>query len=99
MLGVPCKIVWSRNHVQVFLYAWHVLKAWHLCSMEIKDVEVKHAILDHLHTVMFISINLNETIESFKAHGREMVVESFDNLQPCVTWTRCFTIPKHGIHD
>jgi hypothetical protein len=29
---------------------------------------------------MFMSINPNETIDDFKAHGKEMVVESFDNL-------------------
>jgi hypothetical protein len=44
----------------------------------------ERGILDCFHTVMFMSINPNETIESFKARGREMVVESFDNLQPCV---------------
>jgi hypothetical protein len=27
-----------------------------------------------------MSINPNETIDDFKAHGREMAVESFDNL-------------------
>ncbi len=85
MLSVPCKIVWNRDHVHVFLYAWHVLKAWRLCSMEsTKDAKVKRAILNCLHTVMFMSIKPNETIKSFKARGKEMVVESFDNLQPCV---------------
>jgi hypothetical protein len=49
---------------------------------KMKDSEVKHAILDHLHMVMFMSINPKETINDFKAHGREMVVENFDNLQP-----------------
>jgi hypothetical protein len=100
MLNVPCKIVWSQDHVQVFLYAWHVLKAWRLCSMEsIKDAKMKRAILNRLYTVMFMSLNPNETITSLKARGREMVVESFDNLQPCVAWTRYFSMPKHGIHD
>jgi hypothetical protein len=51
---------------------------------KIKDSEVKCVVLDHLHMVMFMSINPNEIIDDFKAHGREMVVESFDNLQPCV---------------
>jgi len=40
--------------------------------------------------VMFMSINPNETIDDFKARGWEMVVESFDNLQPNVAWTRNF---------
>jgi hypothetical protein len=58
-----------------------VVKAWHLRSMEkIKDLEVKCAILDRLHMVMFMSINPNETISDFKTHGKEMAVESFDNL-------------------
>jgi methylthioribose-1-phosphate isomerase len=57
---------------------------------KIKDLKVKHAILDRLHTVMFMSINPNETIDYFKAHGREMVVESFDNLQPSVIGIKYF---------
>jgi len=57
---------------------------------KIKDLEVRHAILDHLHMVMFMSINPNETCESFKAHGKEMMVESFDNLQHSVVWTKYF---------
>jgi hypothetical protein len=57
---------------------------------KIKDLEVRHVVLDHLHMVMFMSINPNETIDDFKARGREMVVESFDNLQHGVDWTRYF---------
>jgi hypothetical protein len=49
-----------------------------------KDSEVKHVVLDRFHMVMFMSINLDETIDDFKARGKEMVVESFDNLQPSV---------------
>ncbi len=65
-----------------------MLKAWHLRSMEkIKDPKVKCVILDHFHMMMFMCINPNEAIESFKACGREMVVESFDNLQLGVAWT------------
>jgi hypothetical protein len=40
--------------------------------------------------VMFMSINLDETIDDFKARGKEMVVEIFNNLQPNVEWTRYF---------
>jgi hypothetical protein len=57
---------------------------------KIKDLEVRCAILDHLHMVMFMSINLDETIDDFKACGKEMVVESFDNLQPSVDWIKYF---------
>ncbi len=75
------KIVWGQNLVPIFLYAWHVLKAWCLHSMEkIKDLEVRRVILDHLHIVMFMFINPDETIDDFKACGKEMVVGSFDNL-------------------
>jgi predicted CDP-diglyceride synthetase/phosphatidate cytidylyltransferase len=37
---------------------------------KIKDSKVRCAILDHLHMVMFMSINPNETIDDFKARGR-----------------------------
>jgi hypothetical protein len=46
---------------------------------KIKGSNVRHAIFDYLHTMMFMSINPDETINDFKACGREMVVESFDN--------------------
>ncbi len=51
---------------------------------------MRHAILDHLHMVMFMSNNPNETIDDVKACGKEMVVESFDNLQLGVVWTKYF---------
>jgi hypothetical protein len=39
--------------------------------------------------MMFMSINPNETIDDFKACGKEMVVGSDDNLKPfcygCIT--------------
>jgi hypothetical protein len=40
--------------------------------------------------VMFMSINPNETIDDFKACGKEMMVESFDNLQLGVARTKYF---------
>ncbi len=57
---------------------------------KIKDLEVRRAILDCFHMVMFMSRNPYETIDDFKARGKEMVVESFDNLQPSVAWIRYF---------
>jgi len=57
---------------------------------KIQDSEVRCAIFDCFHMVMFVSINLDETIDDFKARGKEMVVESFDNLQPSIPWTRYF---------
>jgi hypothetical protein len=59
---------------------------------KIKDSKVRRAILDRLHMVMFMSINPNETIHDFKARGKEMVVGSYDNLQPNVVWTRYFWV-------
>jgi hypothetical protein len=49
---------------------------------KIKDLELRSAVLDCLHMVMFMSINPYKTIDDFKACGREMVEENFDNLQP-----------------
>ncbi len=46
-------------------------------------------VLNHFHMVMFMSINTNETIESFTTCGKEMV-ENFDNLLPSVAWTKYF---------
>jgi hypothetical protein len=40
--------------------------------------------------VMFMFINPNETIDDFKAHGRETVLEIFDNLPLVVAWTKYF---------
>jgi len=69
---VHYKIVWNTNHIPIFLCGWHMLKTWRLQFMEkIKTMEMKHVILDYLHSMMFISINLKETIESFEACGGE----------------------------
>jgi methylthioribose-1-phosphate isomerase len=57
---------------------------------KIKDLKVKCVVLDHLHMVMFMSINPNETIDDFKEHGKEIMVENFDNLQLGVAWTIYF---------
>ncbi len=74
------RIVWGQDFVPIFLCAWDVLKVWCLHSMEkIKDSKVKCVVFAHLNMVMFMSINPNETIDDFKACGREMVVESFDH--------------------
>jgi hypothetical protein len=42
--------------------------------------------------VMFMSIDLDETIDDFKARGKEMMVESFDNLQHGVVWMIYFWV-------
>jgi hypothetical protein len=53
---------------------------------KIKYVEIKCPILDYLHLMMFMSINLGETIELFKSCGREKL-ECFNNLKPGDKWT------------
>jgi hypothetical protein len=67
------------------------MKTWNLHSVEkIKDPKVMmRVVLNHFHMVMFMSINTNETIESFTTCGKEMV-ENFDNLLPSVAWTKYF---------
>jgi hypothetical protein len=78
MLGVPWQDYVGQDHVLIFLCAWHVLKAWHLHSMEkIKDSNVRRVILDRLHMVLLMYINLDDAINDFKARGRELVMESF----------------------
>jgi poly-beta-hydroxyalkanoate depolymerase len=47
---------------------------------KIKDSQVRRVVPDRLHTVMFMSINSNETIDDFKGCWKEMVVKNFDNL-------------------
>jgi hypothetical protein len=56
---------------------------------KIKDSKVRRGAFDRFHMVI-MSINPNETIDDFKAHGREMVVGNYDHLQPNVAWTRYF---------
>jgi hypothetical protein len=37
---------------------------------KIKDMEMRFGILNYIHMVMLMSINLGKTIESFKALGK-----------------------------
>jgi hypothetical protein len=73
-----------KDQVPIYPCAWHVLKAWRLRSMEkIKDIEVKCALLDDLHIVMYMPSELGESIETFTNHGRNEVIEIF--TQPVVS--------------
>jgi len=59
------KIVWGNNQVPIYLCVWHVLKAWHLHLMEkTKNNEVRRAIFNDLHTIMYMPIEPSESIES-----------------------------------
>jgi hypothetical protein len=85
-------IVWSLDHVLFFLFVWHVLKTWCLWLMEkIKDVEMECVIFDCFRSMVFMSINLRETIELLKSHGREKV-ECFNNLKPNDKCTQYFWV-------
>jgi len=72
------KIVWGDDQVPIYLCAWHVLKAWCLRLMEkIKDNDMRHEILDDLHTIMYMPIEPSESIEAFMTCGRIKIIENF----------------------
>jgi hypothetical protein len=57
------RIVWGDDQVPIYLCAWHVLKVWHLRSIEkIKNNEIWCAILDDFHTVVYMPIEPSESI-------------------------------------
>jgi hypothetical protein len=85
------RIVWGDDQVPIYLCAWHILKAWRLRSMEkIKDNEMKHAILDDLHTVMYMPIEPSESIEAFITRRKNKIIENFTQHLPNDSWTRYF---------
>jgi hypothetical protein len=82
------RIVWGDDQMPIYLCAWHILKVWHLCSMEkIKDNEMRCVILDDPHTVMYTPIEPNESIEIFMTRGRNKIIESFTQHIPGDSWT------------
>jgi hypothetical protein len=54
---------------------------------KIKDNEVLRAILDDLHTVMYMPIEPSESIETFITRGRNKIIESFTQQLPTDSWT------------
>jgi len=57
--------------VPIYLCAWHVLKAWQVCALKkIKDVVVCQAILDELHAILYVMINLGKNIKDFKVERK-----------------------------
>jgi hypothetical protein len=44
---------------------------------KIKDNEMRRAILDDLHTVMYMPIEPSESIEVFLIRGRNKIIKSF----------------------
>jgi hypothetical protein len=57
---------------------------------KIKNNEMRHAILDDLHTVMYMPIEPNESIEAFMTHGRNKIIESFTQHLSGDSWTQIF---------
>jgi hypothetical protein len=85
------KIVWGENQVPIYLCAWHVLKVYFLRSMEKnKNNGVRCAILDNLHTIMYMPIELGESIESFMTCERNKIIESFTQHLFGDSWTQYF---------
>jgi hypothetical protein len=82
------KIVWGEDQMPIYFCAWHVLKAWRLCSMKkIKDNEVQHAILNNLHIVTYMPIQLDENIEAFMTCGKNKIIKSFTQHLSGDSWT------------
>jgi len=78
---VLIRVVLGMDKVPIYLYCWHVIKAWRLRGIEkIKDVEVRGGILRDLHDVMYMSINHGETIDDFKERGRVAMRKTFINI-------------------
>ncbi len=78
----------GNDQVPIYLCAWHVLKAWRLRSMEkIKNNEMRRAILDDLHNVMYMPIEPSESIETFMTHGKNKIIESFNQHLLIDSWT------------
>jgi hypothetical protein len=44
---------------------------------KIKDNEVRHVVLDELHVMMYIPIELSENIDALKFHERNKIIEIF----------------------
>jgi len=66
-------------------------KAWHLHSMEkIKDNEMQCAILNDLHTVMYMPIKPSESIKSFMNRGKNKIIECFTQHLPGDSWIHIF---------
>jgi hypothetical protein len=57
---------------------------------KIKDTEVRCAILDDLHTIMYTPIEPNESIETFMTHGKNKIIESFTQHLFSDSWTLYF---------
>ncbi len=85
------RIMWGDNQVPIYLCVWHIIKVWRLHLMEkIKDNEVQHVILDDLHTIMYMPIEPNESIEAFMTCGKNKIIQNFTQHLPSDSWIRYF---------
>jgi hypothetical protein len=66
--------------VPIYLCAWHVLKAWWVCALnKIKDVVMHQVILDYLHAILYVMINLGKNIkDNFKENGKKKIMANFE---------------------
>jgi hypothetical protein len=73
----------KKDKVPIFLYCWHVFKAWCLHGIEkIKDVEVQGAIFQDFHDLMYMSINHGKKFDDFKKRGKVVMKENFHKHKP-----------------
>jgi hypothetical protein len=85
------KIMWGDDQMPIYLYVWHVLKAWHFHLMEkIIDNGVQCVILDNFHTITYMPIEPGEIIEAFMIRGRNKIIENFTQHLLSDLWTRYF---------
>jgi hypothetical protein len=57
---------------------------------KIKDNGVPCVILNNLHTMIYMPIELGETIETFMTSQRNKVIESFTQHLPSDSWIQYF---------
>jgi len=84
---IPIKVVWGMDKAPIFLYCWHVFKAWHLHGIKkIKDVEVWRAILQTFMmwctcpSIMEKQLMISKSVE-------RLMRESLHKHEPSDVWT------------
>ncbi len=85
------KIVWGDDQVPIYFCAWHVLKVWHVHSMEkIKNNGVRRAVLDDLHNIMYMPIEPKDNIEAIMTRVGNKIIENFTQHLFDDSWTCYF---------
>jgi hypothetical protein len=71
-------MVWGKDQMHLLLH-----------MAQFKDLAFMfNAILDDLHTMMYMPIELGENIKAFMTRGKNKVIESFTQHLPDVSWTQ-----------